>query len=100
MVICIVGSMVVWVVVWVNGKVHSNYYHTVYNQDILSNFQRIDYALTNSNYYHIDYTQDISNNFINTKILVKQTVITITQTAVLHILIVLLAQRHWSNSDC
>lgn len=31
MVICIVSSMVVWVIVWVNGKVHSNYYHTDYS---------------------------------------------------------------------
>ena len=51
-----------------------------------------------SNYYHTVYTQDISNNFINTKILVKQIVITNTQTVVLQKLVVLLTQRLRSNT--
>ena len=35
---CMVSSMVVQVIVWVNGKVHSNYYHTDYNLTKISSF--------------------------------------------------------------
>lgn len=38
MVICMVCSMSVRVVVLVNGKVHSNYYHTDYSQIKISSF--------------------------------------------------------------